>query len=183
MSSPDVEINQEGFQYGEGNKTFGRKNIKLNLGCGRDIRDGWDNYDLFPLDKRVKKLDLNKLPLPFETNSIDYIYMGSVFEHLDVNRLDFMEESHRILKPDDVIEILVPRNHHRVNHTIGFFNMDYFDAICDTCLKTWRFEKLSCGYLRDASFFAKLFLMFPVVEKLFPLMFNGHIVWKLKKII
>ena len=67
--------------------------------------------------------------------------MGSVFEHLDVNRLDFMEESHRILKPDGVIEILVPRNHHRVNHTIGFFVAKYILIMTITLRFMIRTEK------------------------------------------
>ena len=68
---------------------LGELNCKLNLGCGKDIRKGWENYDLYPLDKIVKKIDLNKLPLPFENNYADYILLSHTFEHLDVNRLWF----------------------------------------------------------------------------------------------
>ena len=74
------------------------KTRQLNLGCGETILDGYENYDLYPCDGRVRKLDLNKLPLSFEDNSVDFILLSHVFEHLDVNHYDFMKEIHRILK-------------------------------------------------------------------------------------
>ncbi len=66
--------------------------MKLNLGCGEEVLDGWENYDLYSEDKRVKKLDLTKLPLPFEDNSVDAIRLFHVLEHLDVVPYLFMME-------------------------------------------------------------------------------------------
>jgi predicted SAM-dependent methyltransferase len=73
---------------------------KLNLGCGGNILDGWENHDA--------DLDISK-PLPYEDNSIDMIFAEHVCEHLttpDVVR--FFMEAHRILKPNGAIRIAVP---------------------------------------------------------------------------
>ncbi len=35
--------------------------IKINLGCGNDIRPGYTNIDLVNLDPRVKKADVRNL--------------------------------------------------------------------------------------------------------------------------
>jgi len=39
---------------------------KLNLGCGGNILDGWENHDM--------DLDITK-PLPYDGNSIDFIFI------------------------------------------------------------------------------------------------------------
>lgn len=78
--------------------------MKLNLGCGNDIRKGWVNVDINPICKAVIKADLNK-PLPFADESADYIFIKDVYEHL-TNRESFIKEIHRILKPYGVIHWL-----------------------------------------------------------------------------
>ena len=103
--------------------------IKLNLGCGNDIKKGFQNYDMFPVNNSVKYIDLNCLPLPFDDNSIDFIFMEDVFEHLDVNRFDFMREIYRILKPNGKVKIIVPSNTDSVSHTISYFEQDYFNIL------------------------------------------------------
>lgn len=155
--------------------------MKLNLGCGLDIRKDWENYDKHPKNDNVKYIDLNNLPLPFENNSVDYIYLNHVFEHLDINRLELMKEIHRILKPDSILEIRVPRNYNQVVHTIGYFPSSYFNSICNDD-NNCRFKIVLQEYETDGSMLGNLFRMFPVVKKLFPYMFNGSITWKLKKI-
>lgn len=85
---------------------------QLNLGCGSNIRDGYEHYDMYPVDGRVEHLDLNCLPLPFKTSSIDHVLLRHVLEHLDVNVYRFMVEIHRILQRGGVVEVFVP---HRDN--------------------------------------------------------------------
>lgn len=51
--------------------------------------------------------DLNDLPLPFEDNYFDEIILSHIIEHLD-NVYTFLEEIHRILKPNGVVKITVP---------------------------------------------------------------------------
>ena len=51
--------------------------------------------------------DLNKMPWPIETSSIDTIIALNVLEHLD-ETVKTMEEFHRISKPNGAIYILCP---------------------------------------------------------------------------
>jgi len=80
--------------------------IKLNLGCGQDIRPGFVNVDLIKHPK-IKNIDLNHYPLPFKTNSVDYILSSHLLEYLD-NPVKFMLELQRICKKDAVIDLIVP---------------------------------------------------------------------------
>lgn len=40
--------------------------MKLNLGCGNDIREGWVNLDINKKEGVNVVHDLNEVPLPFE---------------------------------------------------------------------------------------------------------------------
>ncbi|KKL85453.1 hypothetical protein LCGC14_1954580 [marine sediment metagenome] len=97
--------------------------MKINLGCGTDIKEGYLNLDIEPFEVVRKKaselqgrelsnlgyqqLDLDVYPYPFEDNSIDEILAFGVIEHIkDYRRC--IEELKRILKVDGVIHIKVP---------------------------------------------------------------------------
>jgi SAM-dependent methyltransferase len=84
--------------------------IKLNLGCGDDIKKGYINVDLFSPEAELK-WDLNKLPYPFKTNSVDEIMMIHVLEHVN-DPCAVVEELIRISKPDAKIIIEVPHYNH-----------------------------------------------------------------------
>src|SRR4051812_26234397 len=59
----------------------GQKNLKLNIGCGPNLKTGWINIDLF--DPRADlALDMRE-PMPFRTNSVAIIYSEHFFEHID----------------------------------------------------------------------------------------------------
>jgi len=79
--------------------------MKLNLGCGRDIRLGYINLDMLPLEGVDVVHDLNVPPLPFKEDLFDEINCQNIIEHLD-NFLPFMEDVWRILRHDGVINIL-----------------------------------------------------------------------------
>jgi SAM-dependent methyltransferase len=83
------------------------KEIKLNLGCGSNYREGWVNIDINKDLKADYHLDLNKDPLPFEDSTVDYIMLKHVLEHIS-DLIRFMEECWRVLKPDGVMEIISP---------------------------------------------------------------------------
>jgi len=76
--------------------------LRLNLGCGNDIRDGYVNVDDVSsnhvLSDRLIKADLNQFPWPFADNSADEILMWHVLEHLP-DTYKVMTEIKRILKP------------------------------------------------------------------------------------
>lgn len=103
--------------------------MKLNLGCGEEVLDGWENYDLYSEDKRVKKLDLTKLPLPFEDNSVDAIRLFHVLEHLDVVPYLFMMECHRILKTGGELFVALPGYSVELTHLRGFHPICYLNVL------------------------------------------------------
>ena len=83
------------------------KKIKLNLGCGKNYREGFINVDSSPYIKKDLTLDLNKYPLPFDDNSVDYVLAMAIIEHLN-DMKSFIEEIHRILKVGGKIRFRVP---------------------------------------------------------------------------
>lgn len=83
---------------------------KLHLGCGRDVWQGWINLDSVPLggvDIVANLDDCKNTKLPFENDSIDEFSAIHVIEHLH-NCLPFMEEIHRIAKPNAKAVFRVP---------------------------------------------------------------------------
>ncbi len=61
--------------------------MKLNLGCGNDVRNGYINCDngssnQLLANAKILKVDLLEFPWPFESNSADEILMNHVLEHM-----------------------------------------------------------------------------------------------------
>ena len=54
--------------------------MKLNLGCGDQIMEGYINCDLYDEKAEVK---CNVKQLPFEDNSAENIYASHIIEHFD----------------------------------------------------------------------------------------------------
>lgn len=88
-----------------------RGKIKLNVGCGTDYKKGWINIDNNS-DDNIEKLDLNwdlRNPLPFDDNSIDFIFNEHFFEHLTVEEAQpIMKDFERVLKPGGAMRIAMP---------------------------------------------------------------------------
>jgi predicted SAM-dependent methyltransferase len=109
---------------------------KVNLGCGTSIATSWINIDSsfnitlskFPILKKVLfkshiipkpvcdsqfpsniiRHDLTK-GLPFESDSIDYIYSSHLLEHLERSDSEkFLAECHRVLKKGGIFRLVVP---------------------------------------------------------------------------
>lgn len=92
--------------------------IVLNAGCGRTAEKeksclgGGGETRVIYLDIRDNVgadviHDLNKLPLPFNDNYFDEILLSHVIGYLD-NISIFLEDIHRILKPNGKLHIIVP---------------------------------------------------------------------------
>ncbi len=84
--------------------------IRLNVGCGRNIIDGWINLDVMPLpgiDIVADLEDCAATPLPFENESVDEFLLSHVIEHIH-HPLPLMQELWRIAKPEAKMVIRVP---------------------------------------------------------------------------
>jgi len=81
--------------------------MKLNLGAGNDIRDGFINHDIVNLQNIDIVFDLNERPWPIESNKCIEIIAYDVIEHLD-DFIKTMEEIYRITKKGGTISLTVP---------------------------------------------------------------------------
>jgi len=81
--------------------------MKLNIGCGRDIREGWVNLDINKTSGVDVVHNLNEFPYPFKENSLDEVLAIDVFEHVD-DLILVLEELFRICKPGATIKAVVP---------------------------------------------------------------------------
>lgn len=80
--------------------------VRLNLGCGHAILEGWINVDKYNPRAEVKA---DILKLPFAANSADEILMSHVIEHLPWRKhIDIFESLHRILKMGGKLTLAYP---------------------------------------------------------------------------
>ncbi|HRI32068.1 MAG TPA: methyltransferase domain-containing protein, partial [Candidatus Kapabacteria bacterium] len=81
--------------------------LYLNLGCGKDVRDGFLNIDLYSDDERVIAMDIRFLELP--DNCADGILASDVLEHFSHRETDaIIAEWARVLKPGGELVIRCP---------------------------------------------------------------------------
>lgn len=80
---------------------------KLHIGCGFAKREGYINVDSVEAVKPDVLWNLNEFPYPFENNTFDEVLAYSILEHLD-DVVKVMEELHRVMKPNAVLDITVP---------------------------------------------------------------------------
>lgn len=81
--------------------------MRLNLGCGRDIKPGYVNLDRIPLPGVDVVHNLEDTPLPFRTSTFAEVHCRHVLEHVS-NYIPLMEELHRITRSGGIITIEVP---------------------------------------------------------------------------
>lgn len=109
--------------------------MKLNLGCGRDVREEFVNVDLRKHSPRVDVVwDLNELPWPWEDESCELIVARAVFEHLRIMLPDSVNECWRILAPGGRLWIKIPywkHDHAYLDPThfwqFSLHTLDFFD--------------------------------------------------------
>jgi predicted SAM-dependent methyltransferase len=81
--------------------------MKINLGCGKDIKKGYINID----SKEIIGVDIvhniEQFPYPFKSESIEEIYASHILEHV-TDLESVMQELHRILKKNGKIIVRVP---------------------------------------------------------------------------
>jgi hypothetical protein len=84
--------------------------LKLNLGCGDDVKAGYINIDIRKTKPNVLMLDLEKDLLKiFPDGSVEEIIAKDVIEHVSWRRVeDLLRDIHRVLKSNGKVYIQVP---------------------------------------------------------------------------
>ncbi len=116
--------------------------MKLNLGCGSQVLNGWVNVDYAlgarftkipffrTLNRKIKLFNLDwndKIYLhnltkkfPWPDSSVDVVYSSHTLEHMSKeDGRKFLEECHRVLISNGIIRIVVPDLQHNVNEYIN----------------------------------------------------------------
>jgi hypothetical protein len=82
--------------------------VKLNLGCGDALKEGWTNVDLVATKEDVFQWDL-RTPWPWDDNSVEEAFSAHFIEHLEsMERCHFWNELYRVLQPGAKVQIHVP---------------------------------------------------------------------------
>jgi predicted SAM-dependent methyltransferase len=83
--------------------------MRLNLGCGDDIRDDWHNVDIVDGPGVDELHDLQDTPWPWKSNCCSEILMDNVLEHIGpMYRDDTIAECARVLAPGGQLEVVLP---------------------------------------------------------------------------
>ncbi len=104
--------------------------LRLNIGCGHDIRPGWVNIDLSkenePRVDVVVKLGQERLP--YADGTVDEVLASHILEHIP-NWEDVVLDVARVLKPGGIFEVRVPYGHLPIAYHVRTFlpyTLDYF---------------------------------------------------------
>lgn len=103
--------------------------MKLNLGCGDDIKPGYLNVDFRQTHPDVHIADLSRFPWPFGDGSADEILMLDFLEHFPYSKTQtILMECYRVLKDDGILVVQVPDARHLMHALVQ--NGTY---LCNRC--------------------------------------------------
>lgn len=91
--------------------------MKLNLGCGKVVRDGWIGVDKIDKHDPDQVVDLEVTPWPWPTDSVEAVEMTHILEHLGQtpqSYLSILSELYRVCKDGATIRIAVPHHRHDI---------------------------------------------------------------------
>jgi len=89
---------------------FGKPPYKLNVGCGRNIKEGWINLDSAELSGVNLVHDLDNVrdnPIALPDESVERFLLSHVLEHVR-DSLGLMQDLWRLARPDAVAVIRTP---------------------------------------------------------------------------
>ena len=125
--------------------------MKLNLACGKDIKDGYTNVDFIKFDGVDLVRDLRGYWTDWKDNSIDEIFCSHFVEHLEAReRVHFVNEAYRVLKVGGKCELKFPH----WSSAMAYGDMTHkwppiSEFWCNYLIKEWR---LNCAPHDDIDF-------------------------------
>lgn len=100
-----------------------------HFGAGEHVLDGYENYDLYPVNKKVRAMDMNVLPYMFVDDVFDEVVCRHTLEHLDRNPYDVLKEFHRITKKDGLVVVELPIVGNLVSHQRWLHSRNYMNPV------------------------------------------------------
>lgn len=87
--------------------------LRVDLGCGKNKKEGFLGVDRRKFDGVEIVLDITKFKWPWENDSVDEVHCSHFLEHLHHNqdkpeRVKFMNELYRVMKPEAKATIITP---------------------------------------------------------------------------
>lgn len=142
--------------------------MKIDIGCGDHKREGFVGIDIAHGSQVDIVIDIERDNLPFEDNSIDYVFSNHAFEHIRSPQ-KILREIVRVCKHNAVVEIWTPylkSNDAFVLGHFSFYNETIWKHICYEYDDFYfadapgRFELMSYHYILYPN-------ILPVLENLF----------------
>ncbi|MFC1984225.1 methyltransferase domain-containing protein [Chloroflexota bacterium] len=81
--------------------------VKVDIGCGNNKKKGFIGIDVMLSSDADIVSDIGKYGIPLKSNSVDEIFSFHFLEHIE-NTLFIIEEMYRVLKPNGIVELVVP---------------------------------------------------------------------------
>lgn len=112
--------------------------MRLNIGCGRNIRSDCINVDITKYDGVQQVVDLTKFPWPWKDGSVEAIHASHILEHFK-DQEQFIWECLRILRKGGFLRLNLPHSsnvtaigcmgHYRTysyNTCHGYLSQDFY---------------------------------------------------------
>jgi hypothetical protein len=83
--------------------------MKLDIGCGKNKRDGFHGVDAIAFDGVDTVFDVRNTPWPWADGSVEEAHCSHFIEHLDgPERVKFYNELYRVMKAGASATVIVP---------------------------------------------------------------------------
>ncbi len=81
--------------------------LKIDLGCGKNKKEGYIGVDILDAPEVDYVTDLSKKPLPFDDNSVEAVYSNHFFEHI-TDPSPIFQQIGRVAQDGAQLEIWTP---------------------------------------------------------------------------
>jgi cephalosporin hydroxylase len=106
--------------------------VKIDIGCGQNKREGFIGIDVALGPQVDYVLDIERDQLPFEDNSVDYVFSNHTFEHI-TSPQNILREIVRVCRHNALVEIWTPYLKSNDAFLLGhfsFYNESIWKHIC-----------------------------------------------------
>ena len=98
--------------------TTEQKSLKIDLGCGKNKKEGFLGVDQYQMENVDIVLDIGNEVWPWEDGTVDEIHASHFLEHLTPKqRMHFMNEAFRVMKEGAKATVITP--HWASNRSYG----------------------------------------------------------------